>query len=424
MKLKIVVYCVLIICSSFLSAETSSKKYTVDVCIYGGTSAGVIAAYTAEKCGKTVLLIEPGKMLGGMTTGGLGQTDIGNKQAITGLSRQFYKKIGQEYGVDEQWTFEPRVALKVMQSYITDGKINVLFQTQISNVKKEGTVIKSILLKNAGHPGAASIEVSAKEFIDCTYEGDLMAMSGVSYTVGREDNKQYNETLDGFQLPEYHKQSGYHQFPDGVSPYKIPGKPSSGLVWGISTDIPVKEGTGDKKIQTYNFRICLTDSAENRIPITRPMDYDSSKYELLIRLFDAQPGMRKINDYFIWSKMPNRKTDINNRGALSTDMIGMNFGWPEGSFEERKKIFDEHLSYTKGLLYFMKTDSRVPAELRQFVSEWGYPRDEFTEFGNFTPQLYVREGRRMMGEYVMTENNCRGTERVIRWNRPGCLYNG
>lgn len=412
MKLKIVVYSILIIFSGFSPAGTSLKKYKVDVCIYGGTSAGVIAAYAAKMCGKTVLLIEPGKLLGGMTTGGLGQTDIGNKQAITGLSRQFYKKIGQEYGVDEQWIFEPRVAHKVMQSYITKGRINVLFQKQISYVKKEGTVIKSILLKDAEHPSDASIEVSAKEYIDCTYEGDLMAKAGVSNTVGREDNKKYNETLDGFQLPEYHKQSGYHQFPDGVSPYKIPGDPSSGLVWGISNDAPGKQGTGDKKIQTYNFRICLTDSAENRIPITRPADYDSSKYELLVRLFEAQPGMRKINDYFIWSLMPNHKTDINNRGAFSTDMIGANFYWPEASFEQRKKIFDDHLSYTQGLLYFMKTDKKVPGELRQFVSEWGYPKDEFTEFENFTPQLYVREARRMIGEHVMTEHNCRGTEKV------------
>ena len=326
---------------------------------------------------KTVLLIEPGKLLGGMTTGGLGQTDIGNKQAITGLSRQFYKKIGKEYGVDEQWNFEPSVAQKVMQSYITAGKINVLFQQQLS-VKKEGTDIKSITLKDAEHPAARPIVVSAKEYLDCTYEGDLLAMSGISYTVGREDNSKYKETLDGFQLPEYHKQSGYHQFPDNISPYKIPGNSSSGLVWGISSDVPQPPGTGDKRVQTYNFRICLTDSAENLIPITRPPGYDSSKYELLVRLFEAQPGMRKINDYFIWSKMPNRKTDINNRGAFSTDMIGMNFDWPEGSFEEREKIFNDHLSYTKGLLYFMKTDKRVPEELREFVSEWGYPKDEFT----------------------------------------------
>ena len=388
------------------------EKYTVDVCIYGGTAAGVIAAYAAEKCGKTVILIEPGKMLGGMTTGGLGQTDIGNKQAITGLSRQFYRNIGEKYGVEEQWTFEPHTAMEVLQSYIKSAKIKVLMQQQIFKLNKSGKTIQSILVKDPSKAKSPSVEISAKEFIDCTYEGDLLGMSGVSYTVGREDNKQYNETVDGYFLAEYHKQSGHHQFPDGVSPYKIPGDPSSGLLWGISKDQPAPAGTGDKRIQAYNFRICLTDSPENRIPITRPRDYDPSKYELLVRLFEAQPSMRKINEYFIWSRMPNRKTDINNRGGFSTDMIGMNYGWPEGSYEERKKIFDAHVSYTKGLLYFFKTDKRVPEELRKFVSNWGYPKDEYQQYGNFTPQLYVREARRMVGDYVMTEHNCRGEKKV------------
>jgi len=418
MKIKIIVYSILLLCSNALSAAREHfhlnppQKYRVDVCIYGGTAAGVIAAYTAEKCGKTVILIEPGKMLGGMTTGGLGQTDIGNKQAITGLSRQFYKNVGEKYGVEEQWTFEPHVALEVLEGYIKSGKIKVLFQQQIFKLNKSGKTIQSILIKDPSKPKSASVEVSAKQFIDCTYEGDLLGMSGVSYTVGREDNKQYNETVDGFLLAEYHKQSGHHQFPDGVSPYKIPGDPSSGLLWGISSDQPVAAGTGDKRIQAYNFRICLTDSPENRIPITRPRDYDSSKYELLVRLFEAQPAMRKINEYFIWSRMPNRKTDINNRGGFSTDMIGMNYEWPEGTFEQRKKIFDAHVSYTKGLLYFFKTDKRVPEELREFVSNWGYPKDEYQEYGNFTPQLYVREARRMIGDYVMTEHNCRGEKKV------------
>ena len=419
MKSKIITYCALIIFTNFALSEpltldsNNIKKYSVDICIYGGTSAGVISAIAAQKCNKSVLLIEPGKMLGGMTTGGLGQTDIGNKQAITGLARQFYGKIGKEYGVSEQWTFEPSVAQKVMYDYINKGKIKVLLQKQLLKVNKEGTIIKYILLNDTGNPNVASIQVSAKEFIDCTYEGDLMAMTGVSYTIGREDNNQYDETLNGFQLPEYHKQSGYHQFPDGVSPYKTPDNPSSGLIWGVSADDVKPTGTGDKKIQAYNFRICLTDSAENRIPITRPDDYDSSKYELLVRLFAAQPNMRKINDYFIWSRMPNHKTDINNGGAFSTDMIGENYNWPEAGFEEREKIFKSHISYTKGLLYFMKADSRVPESLRQFVGNWGYPKDEYKDNDHFTPQLYIREGRRMIGEYVMTEHNCRGDEKVM-----------
>lgn len=389
------------------SATGKNKNYSVDICIYGGTSAGVIAAYTAKKTGKTVLLIEPGKRLGGMTTGGLGRTDIGNKQAITGLAREFYQKIGKEYGVSEQWLFEPSVALKVMNDYIKRGEIEVLYQSRLQKVKKKGNTIQSILVKENN-----SFTVQAKQFIDCTYEGDLMAKAGVSFAIGRENNSQYKETLNGVQPSEYFKQSGVHQFPDGFSPYKISGDPSSGLLWGISKDNLAPTGSGDNKIQAYNFRICLTDSAENRIPITRPADYDSSKYELLARLFAAQPKMRDINDYFIWSRMPHRKTDINNRGGFSTDMIGMNHQYPNADYKKREKIFNEHLSYTKGLLYFFKSDQRVPQNLREFTSEWGYCKDEYQEFGYFTPQLYIRESRRMIGEYVMTEQNCRGTEKV------------
>ena len=400
----------LLFCYNALSAQNTN--YSVDICVYGGTSAGVIAAYTAARCGKSVLLIEPGKLLGGMTTGGLGQTDIGNKQAITGLARQFYQKVGAEYGVEEQWKFEPSVAMKVMQDYIRKGNIKVFMSKQIYKLNKKGSTIQYITVKDGEDQNSKSIKISAKEFLDCTYEGDLMAMAGVSYIVGREDNKKYNETIDGFQLAQYHKQSGGHQFPDGVSPYKVPGDPSSGLLWGISSNAPSPTGTGDKKIQAYNFRICLTDSAANRIPITKPQGYDSSKYELLVRLFAAQPNMRKINDYFIWSLMPHHKTDINNRGGFSTDMIGLNYDWPEANYRERKKIFDAHVAYTKGLLYFLQTDSRVPQEIQGFIKNWGYPKDEYQQFGNFTPELYVREGRRMIGEYVMTEHNCRGTAKV------------
>ena len=254
MKIKIIGYVILLFCSNAIWAASEPfhsdkpEKYTVDVCIYGGTAAGVIAAYAAEKCGKTVILIEPGKMLGGMTTGGLGQTDIGNKQAITGLSRKFYRNVGEKYGLEEEWKFEPHVAMEVLQSYIKSGKINVLYQQQIFKLNKSGKTIRSILVKDPSKPKSASTEITAKQFIDCTYEGDLLGMSGVSYTVGREDNKQYNETVDGYLLAEYHKQSGHHQFPDGVSPYKTPGDPSSGLLWGISNDKPAPAGTGDKRI--------------------------------------------------------------------------------------------------------------------------------------------------------------------------------
>src|SRR3546814_726734 len=305
------------------------------------------------------------------------------------------------------WKFEPSAASKVFSYYLEKAAIPVIYNKYVTKVKKRKGEISSIKLTPAGEGGKKQV-ISARVFIDCTYEGDLMALAGVSYTVGREDNSVYNETLNGYQLAEYLKQSGRHQFPDGISPYRIPGDPASGLLNGISPETPGKTVDGDQKVQAYNVRICLTDSVENQIPITRPPDYDSTKYELLARLFKAQPNFTGPNDYFIWSEMPNRKTDVNNRGGFSTDMIGANYEWPEGSFETRKRIFEEHVYYTKGLLYFMTTDPRVPDTLRNEVARWGYPKDEYVSTGHFTPQLYIREARRLIGEAVLTENHCRG----------------
>jgi len=403
-------YALILILSLLLLTAKAETKY--DICIYGGTSAGVMAAYTAKKMGKSVVLIVPDGHIGGLSSGGLSQTDIGNKAAIGGLSREFYKKLGKVYCAPESWKFEPKEALKIFNEYIREANIAVIYNKRINRVVKTKAQIKKVGLTDTYGSDETTDWIEAKIFLDCTYEGDLLALAGISYIVGREDNKTYNETVNGYFLAAYHKQSGGHQFPDGISPYKIPGDPSSGLLYGINNKKPGKTGEGDKKVQAYNFRICLTDSAENRIPITRPKDYDSTRYELLARLFKAQPKMVKPNDYFIWSKMPKRKTDINNRGAFSTDMIGANYNWPEASFTERKKIFNEHVSYTKGLLYFLISDPRVPQTLQRYASKWGYPKDEYTQYGNFTPQLYIREGRRMIGEYVMTEHHCRGEEVV------------
>jgi len=389
-----------------MQAMYAQRVVEADVCVYGGTSAGVIAAYTAQKLGKKTILIEPGKRLGGLTTGGLGYTDIGNKYAITGLSRDFYRRVGKHYGKFEQWIFEPKVAEAIYQDYVRRGGFEVVYELRVRSIKKQGNTITEIVLENSRNPSAATTTVRAKMFIDCGYEGDLMARAGVSYTVGREDNKQYNETINGVQLMDG------HQFPDGIDPYKTPGKPKSGLLWGISDERLLPNGTGDKKVQAYNYRICLTSDPANMIPITKPDGYDPSRYELLLRLFDAYPERRKLNNYFIWSHMPNNKTDINNRGAFSTDMIGMNYGYPDGSYEERQRIINDHTVYTKGLLYFFGNDPRVPQELRAEMKQWGYPKDEYVEFGNWTPQLYIREARRLVGSYVMTQHNCEGREVV------------
>ncbi|MFS2185362.1 FAD-dependent oxidoreductase [Mucilaginibacter sp. Mucisp84] len=384
----------------------SSKLITADVCVYGGTSAGVIAAYTAKKMGKTVILIEPGKHLGGMSSGGLGYTDIGNKYVVTGLARDFYRRIGTHYGKFEQWIFEPKVAEGIFNDYVKRAGFPVLFGNRLIKVKKEENQLKEIIVEDSYKPSAATNKtIRAKVFIDCTYEGDLMARSGVSYTVGREANSQYDETINGVELLDK------HQFPDNIDPYKVPGDAKSGLLWAISNEVLQTNGAGDKKVQAYNFRITLTNVPENRIPISKPENYDPKKYELLLRLKEKQPW-KSISDVFIISKMPNGKTDINNNGGFSTDMIGMNWEYPEADYNTRAKIWKEHEDYTKGFFYFIGNDNRIPGNIRDEMKQWGYPKDEYTDNGNWTPQLYIREARRMIGELIMTQHHCQGKEQV------------
>ncbi|MGN7723526.1 FAD-dependent oxidoreductase [Chitinophaga sp. 22620] len=402
MKLRLL----LILCLAVISAGVSAQSVReVDICVYGGSSAGVIAAYTAKKLNKTVLLIEPGKRLGGLTSGGLGYTDIGNKYAITGISRDFYRRIGTHYGKFEQWIFEPGVAERTFQEYIREAGVEVLYQHRLAGAQKTGGRITEIQLESSTGGAAKHSVIRAKMFIDCTYEGDLMAKAGVSYTVGREANAQYNETYNGVQL------RNKHQFPDGVDPYKVPGKPESGLLWGISAEPMAEQGAGDKKVQAYNFRICLSNQPDNMIPITQPEGYDPARYELLLRVVEkTRPG--NLNGILKFDLMPNHKTDINNNGAFSTDMIGMNYNYPEADYATREKITKEHELYNKGLLYFIGHDPRMPQHLRDAMLKWGYPKDEYQDFGNWSPQMYVREARRMVGAYVMTQANCEGKEVV------------
>ena len=365
-----------------------------EVCIYGGSSACATAAYSAAKMGSHVTIICPDVTLGGMTTGGLGQTDIGNKQAVIGLARQFYRRLGDHYGKLEQWLFEPHVAEEILLQYLDDPNIKVMQGWYLESVDKEGTRIKSITCTDRK---GGTVTIKADQFIDCSYEGDLMAASGVSYRVGREDNSEYGETWDGFQI------LNGHQFPDGVDPFVVPGDPESGLLWGISDAKEIAKGTGDTCVQAYNYRICLTDDPDNLIPIEKPENYDPSRYELLIRLLDVSPNL-----WFIWSKMPGHKTDINNRGAFSSDMIGMNHNYPEASWDERDEIIKAHKDYTLGLLYFYQNDPRIPSDIQAEVRRWGLPKDEYVRTGHWTHQLYIREARRLVGEYVATQADCEG----------------
>lgn len=443
MKNTLITVCFLIL--TILPDSVRSQTRSYDIVIYGGTSAGIAAAIQSSRMGKSVVLIEPSNHLGGLTTGGLGATDIGNKQAIGGISREFYQNIKKHYdnpenwllqtreeyfadksgrpqeGEDAMWTFEPSAAKKVYQEMLEKEDIDLIMDQRLDRskgVESENNRIKRIAMENGEM-------FEGKIFMDATYEGDLLAAAGVTYTIGREDNRAYGETLNGVQANKYNltldgrlsRNALHHNFIDKVDPYVVKGDPTSGLLPFIIEGGSGVDGTADKGIQAYCFRMTLTDHPDNRIPFQQPEGYNELEYELLFRNYEAAQGPLEEMYYYgdplvpwINTPMPNRKTDTNNQKGFSTDFIGQNHTYPEASYEERERIKERHLKYQQGLMWTLAYHPRTPRQVRELVSQWGMSKDEFTETTGWTPQLYIREARRMLSDYVISQRDCEGMQ--------------
>ncbi|TLS51808.1 FAD-dependent oxidoreductase [Paenibacillus antri] len=363
-----------------------------DVVVYGGNAAGIVAGIQVARMGMKAIVLEPSSRIGGLTTGGLGATDAGDPAGIGGMAREFYERLAADCGREgPMWRFEPSAALRVLTRWAEEAGLDVRRNARLDRnggVATEQGRVTSMTLESGE-------VVRGRVFIDATYEGDLMAGAGVSYTVGRESNDRYGESNNGIRKPV--------RLHPAVDPYRVPGDKSSGLLARVNPDPGGAVGEGDRKVQAYNYRMCLTDDPDNRVPVEKPDGYREEDYEILFRLLEAGYDA----PIFKLTMMPGRKTDSNNTGVFSTDYIGMNYDYAEADDETRRRIEREHETFQKGLVWTVQHHPRVPERIRESYRPWGLPKDEFTESGHWPSQLYVREARRMLGEVVVTEHTAR-----------------